>query len=388
MTFLALFSLAAWVWLALFRGGFWRADQRLGDRTAPVPARWPSVVAVVPARDEAATIGDVIAAHMAAAYPGDFAVILVDDNSNDGTGDIARAAADGSDRLRIIDGAPLPHGWTGKLWAVHQGLTAATARGRPDYILLTDADIVLAPDTLTRLVAKAEAEGLSLASLMARLDARGLWGGLLVPAFVFFFQKLYPFPLSNDPNETSAAAAGGCMLVRAADLGAAGGAAAIHDQLIDDCALARAVKDLTPATRTWIGLADDEATSLRDNRSLSSIWTMVARTAYAQLGFSPFMLALAIIGMGLIYLAPPLIALGYAAHEDGLAAGLALIAWAIMARLYYPTLKLYGGEAWQAAALPLAGALYAAMTVDSAIRHWRGRGGQWKGRHYDLSKTS
>ncbi len=386
MTLLALISLAAWIWLALFRGGFWRADQRLSD--SPAPEVWPHVTAIIPARDEAATIASVIGAHMAADYPGRFEVVLVDDNSGDGTAALAQAAAGDSKRLSVVSGAALARGWTGKLWAVHQGLTAAAEGGAPKYFLLTDADIVPAPDTLRRLVAKAEAENLSLVSLMARLDARGFWGGLLIPAFIFFFQKLYPFPLSNDPNENIAAAAGGCMLVRAADLNAAGGVAAISDRLIDDCALARNIKDLTPATRTWIGLADEEATSLRDNRSLSSVWNMVARTAYAQLGFSPLMLALSVAGMGAIYLAPPLIALGFAAHGDALAAGLALIGWGIMARLYYPTLKRYGGEPWQAAALPVAAALYAAMTVHSAVRSWRGRGGQWKGRHYDLSKTS
>ena len=385
MTILAFCAFAAWVYLALLRGGFWRADQRL--EAAPTPETWSSVAAVIPARNEAASVGAVVAAHLAADYQGDYRVVLVDDNSDDGTAETARGAAQGSDRLAVISGAPLPDGWTGKLWAVHQGIEEASA-AEPKYYLLTDADIVLAPDTLARLVAKADAESLSLASLMARLDARGVWGGLLVPAFVFFFQKLYPFPLSNDPNQNIAAAAGGCMLVRAADFHAAGGVAAICDRLIDDCALARSIKDLTPATRTWIGLANNEATSLRDNRSFSSIWNMVARTAYAQLGFSPLMLAGAVFGMALIYLTPPVIALSFAVHQNLLATVFALFAWGIMARLYWPTLKLYGGEPWQAATLPAAAVLYTAMTVHSAIRHRRGRGGQWKGRHYGLSKNS
>lgn len=388
MSLIAALALAVWCFLAFFRGGFWRADQRLGATANAEITDWPSVTAVIPARDEAEAIGPVIAAHMAADYRGDFNVILIDDQSNDGTADIAQAAADGSDRLTVIAGAALPRAWSGKLWAVEQGIQAALASNPPDYFLLTDADIVLAPDTLSRLAAKAEAESLSLVSLMARLDARGFWGGLLIPAFVFFFQKLYPFALANDPNENIAAAAGGCMLVRASDLNAAGGIAAIRNQLIDDCALARNIKDLSPATRIWVGLADAEAVSRRDNRSLSSVWTMVARTAFTQLGFSPLMLAFAITGMALIYLAPPFIAIFVSAQGDWLAAGLALIAWGVMARLYYPTLKLYGGEPWQAAMLPIAAAFYAAMTIDSARRHWRGRGGKWKGRYYDLSKTS
>lgn len=385
MTTLAFCALAAWIYLAFLRGGFWRADQRLGD--APAPESWPSVAAIIPARNEAASIGAVIAAHLDADYQGHLRVVLVDDNSDDGTAETARAAAQGSDRLAVINGAPLPDGWSGKLWAVHQGIEDAS-KSEPEYYLLTDADIVLASDTLSRLVAKAEAQSLCLVSLMARLDARGVWGGLLIPAFVFFFQKLYPFPLSNDPHENVAAAAGGCMLIRAADFHAAGGVASIRDRLIDDCALARNIKDLTPATRTWIGLADDEVTSLRDNRSLSSIWNMVARTGYAQLGFSLLMLAGAVFGMALIYLAPPLVALSFAAHQNFLATIFALFAWGIMARLYWPTLKLYSGEPWQAATLPVAAALYTAMTIHSAIRSWQGRGGQWKGRHYDLSRNS
>ena len=388
MTFIAAFSLAVWCCLAFFRGGFWRADQRLDAAPNAALSTWPTVAAIIPARDEAASIAAIVAAHIASDYRGDFTITLVDDQSSDGTADIARAAANGSDRLSVINGAALPTGWSGKLWAVEQGVRAAMADNAPDYFLLTDADIVFAPDTLSRLAAKAETGTYSLVSLMARLDARGLWGGLLIPAFVFFFQKLYPLARANDPDDNVAAAAGGCMRVRASDLIAAGGVAAFRDQLIDDCALARNIKDLTPATKIWIGLAADEVVSQRDNRSLSSVWTMVARTAFTQLGFSPLMLVFAVAGMALIYLAPPLIALGVAAHGDWLAAGLSLIAWGVMARLYYPTLKLYGGEPWQAATLPAAAAFYTAMTIDSALRHWRGRGGQWKGRYYDLSKTS
>lgn len=389
MTLIAALSLLAWCVLAAFRGGFWRADQRLNGAPGAELAPWPSVAAIIPARNEAASVAAVVAAHMGADYRGAFNVILVDDQSSDATADIARAAAaDRPDRLTIIEGAPLPDGWSGKLWAVAQGVRAASADKAPAYFLLTDADIVFAPDTLSRLVAKAEAGSYSLVSLMARLDARGFWGGLLIPAFVFFFQKLYPFALANDPNDNVAAAAGGCMLVRASDLAAAGGIAAFRDQLIDDCALARTIKDLTPATRIWIGLADDEAVSQRDNRSLSSVWMMVARTAFTQLRLSPLMLVLSVMGMALLYLAPPIIAVSVGAHGNWFAAALALIAWGVMARLYYPTLKLYGGEPWQTALLPAAAALYAAMSVDSARQHWRGRGGQWKGRYYDLRKTS
>lgn len=382
----AIIAFCAWAYLAIFRGAFWRADQRLG--VAPSPALWPSIAAVIPARNEGATIEAVIGAHMNTDYAGDFSVFLVDDQSSDDTKNLAaKAALENPSRLTLIDGSPLPGGWSGKVWAMHQGLTAAKETA-PEYFLLTDADIQFAPETLARLVAKAEADDLSLVSLMARLDTRGLWGGLLIPAFIYFFQKLYPFPLSNDPNENVACAAGGCMLVRASALLNAGGVAAIRNDLIDDCALARRVKDLSPTTKTWIGLAGSEAVSLRDNRTLSSVWNMVARTAYAQLQYSPLLLAGSVLGMAVIYLGPPLLALGLVVHGNILATLIAIFAWAVMAFTYWPTLRHYGQQPWQAVTLPIAAILYSLMTVHSGFRHMGGRGGQWKGRHYDLGKTS
>lgn len=381
LLWIAFAALCAWVYLALMHGRYWRADQRLND--APAPARWPEIVAVIPARDEADSIGEVIAAHMKSDYAGKFSVILVDDQSADGTAEIAQRAAAHSDRdLHIVRSADLPAGWSGKLWAVRQGLEQAQEIApEAGYVLLTDADIVLARDTLSRLAAKAEAENLALASLMARLDSRG-WGALLIPAFVYFFQKLYPFPRVNDPDDNMAAAAGGVMLIKTGALEKAGGVEPIKNELIDDCALARRIKDLSPTTKIWLGLAHDEAVSLRDNRSLSSVWNMVARTAYAQLGYSPLLLAGTILGMAFLYLAAPLIFLTLSWHWSFNAAGFALAAWALMAFTYWPTVKLYDRPPWEAALLPLAGALYTGMTVSSALRHWRGAGGQWKGRTY------
>jgi hopene-associated glycosyltransferase HpnB len=371
----------AWIYLTLARGMFWRASERL--TAAPAPDSWPQVVAIIPARDEAETIGAVVRAHLACRYPGEYSVIVIDDLSTDGTTEAARAMAPNQSlhSLEILSGAPLPEGWSGKLWAVHQGLAHANA-SEADYFLLTDADIMLAPDTLTTLVSKAEHENLSLASLMARLDARGGWAQLLVPAFIYFFQKLYPFPQVNDPNENLAAAAGGCMLVRADALENAGGVESIKGALIDDCALAKRIKDLSPSTKIWLGLADDEAVSLRDNRSLSSLWNMVARSAYAQLAFSPILLIGTLAGMGLVYLAAPLIVLTLPWHGNLTAFLYASFAWAIMAYTYWPTLKLYHRPPWEAAFLPAAAGLYTMMTVASALRHWRGAGGQWKGRTY------
>lgn len=377
-------SLALWLYLLLGRGGYWRAGERLGP--SPEPAVWPEVVAVIPARNEAESIGAVIASHMASDYPGAFSVVLVDDNSEDGTGRLARAAAQGGPRrFDIVAGAPLKAGWTGKLWAQAQGIErAAEIAPGARYLLLTDADIVHASSTLRRLVAKAEAEDLALASLMARLDARGLWGGLLIPAFVYFFQMLYPFPLSNRPSSPVAAAAGGCMLVRRAALEEAGGVEAIRSALIDDCALARLLKraHMRAPRRIWIGLADEEVVSLRDNRKLSSVWSMVERTAFVQLDRSALKLAGTIAGMTLLYLVPPAGVLVFPAHRDITTFAFAAIAYALMTASYRPTSRLYGQSRWKTALLPLAGVLYALMTISSALRHWRGEGGRWKGRAY------
>ena len=399
LSLIALSALAAWMYLLSCRGGFWRADQRLDDDNAQPrgPENWPGIVAVIPARDEAGTISEVVRAHLSCDYPGRVSIILVDDGSMDGTADIARRAAEqarrdaaaGGRSFAVLTAPEKPDGWSGKLWAVHNGLAHAREIA-PDaaYVLLTDADIVAAPDTLRRVAAKAERERLALASLMARLDARAQWGGILIPAFIYFFQKLYPFARANDPNDDVAAAAGGFMLVRAEALEAIGGVEGLKGDLIDDCALARRIKDNAlimdgaQLSKIWLGLADGEAVSRRDNRSLGSVWNMVARTAYAQLGYSPLLLLGTVLGMGLIYLSPPLIALTYAWHGSLVAMALGLLSWGLMAYSYWPTLKLYGRQPWGAGLLPLAAALYTAMTVSSALRHWRGQGGRWKGRVY------
>ncbi|GJL92035.1 glycosyltransferase [Hyphococcus sp.] len=382
LTFIAFAAFIAWGWLTLLQGGFWRASERLND--APDPPVWPSIVAIIPARDEAETIGEVVRGHLAADYPGVLRVIVCDDGSADGTADIARAAASGREGVvDVISIDALPDGWTGKLWAVECGLEHAK-QVVPDakYVLLADADIALARDTLSRLVAKAEAENLALTSLMAKLDSRGPWASFLIPAFIYFFQKIYPFPRANNVDDNLAAAAGGCMLARRDAIDALGGMSVIKGALIDDCAFAKAIKDVTPSTKIWIGLASDEAISLRDNRELSSTWTMVARTAYAQLGFSPLLLAGAVAGMSLIYLAAPLIILTMFWHWNVAAVFYSLIAVSLMAYTYWPTLRLYDRAPWEALLLPTAAALYTAMTITSARQHWRGEGGRWKGRTY------
>ncbi|MCB2099681.1 MAG: glycosyltransferase [Rhodobacterales bacterium] len=373
----ALISLVVWIGMLLFHGRFWRADQVLDEDAAP--AAFPPVAVVIPARDEAPTIGRVVAALAGQDYAGPVHIVVVDDNSTDGTADAARAGA-GEGALTVVPGRPLEAGWTGKLWAVHQGLAAA-AEAMPDaaYVLLTDADILHDPGSLRRLVAKARADGLDLVSLMVRLRAESRWEKLLIPAFVFFFQKLYPFPRVNDPRSPVAAAAGGCMLARRAALDAAGGVAPIRDRVIDDCALARLLKARGPI---WLGLTD-RVVSLRAYESLGEIWSMVARTAYVQLRRSPLLLLGTVAAMAVLYLAPPVAALVGATVGDRITGFAGLAGWAAMAWAYRPTLRLYDEPALNGFLLPLAGVLYTAMTVDSARRHWAGRGAGWKGRHYD-----
>lgn len=369
-------SLAAWLYLTFFHGGYWRAGERLGEPAAP--GRWPRVAAVVPARDEAEVIADSVGSLLDQDYPGDLAVLAVDDGSVDGTAARAREAAAGHDcgaRLSVIRAADPPPGWVGKMWAVASGVAAAQSK-EPEYLLLTDADVVHSPRNLARLVAKAEAERLDLVSLMVRLNCRTFWERLLVPAFVYFFQKLYPFPRINDPASRTAGAAGGCMLVRARALAAAGGIEAIRGEVIDDCALGRLLKRRGPI---WLGLTESER-SVRAYDGLGEIWNMVARSAFTQLRYSAWRLLATVVGLGMIYLVPPVLVLGWPLHGSPAAALLGGGAWTLMALTYLPTLRLYRLSPLRSLALPVAGALYLGMTIDSAWRHRRGRGAIWKGR--------
>jgi hopene-associated glycosyltransferase HpnB len=379
LTLAAAAALAAWLYLVFFHGFFWRADQRLAAESKP-PERWPDVVAVIPARDEAPVIGGAVESLLRQDYPGDLRVVVVDDASSDGTADAARAGAaraSAASRLAIVAAPPpLPPGWSGKLWAVHNGIAAAPADRR--YVLLTDADIVHAPDALKRLVAKAEAEGLDLVSLMVKLHCESFAERLLIPAFVFFFQKLYPFPWVNDREIATAGAAGGCMLLRRAALDRAGGIAAVKDALIDDCALAAALKKSGPI---WLGLAE-QTKSVRRYPGIGDVWRMVARTAYTQLRHSPLLVLGTVLGMALLYLVPPLALVLCPFAGAWTAAAIGAAAFALMLYAYRPTWELYRGDDPALVLLPLAALLYTAMTVDSALRHLRGKGGAWKGRTY------
>ena len=381
-------SLAAWTLLLVGRAFFWWPAPRLKGEVSGAKPPPRSAVAVVPARDEAEILPRTLPTVLTQDYTGPFRVVLVDDRSEDGTASVARAAAQAAsaeDRLEVVDGGPLPAGWSGKVWAMHQGVEARSQADRPDFLWLTDADVAHEPWILGALIAKAEAEELDLVSVMATLRVESAWDRLLVPAFVYFFAKLYPFRFVGDPRRRNAGAAGGCILVRRSALDRAGGLAEIRSALIDDCALGRLIKRI--GGRIWLGFSGG-VRSVRSYGSLASVWEMVARSAYIQLGHSPLMLVGTILGMLFLYALPPLASLGgaVALAFDGTAAiPLAAVggaAWALMATTFVPLLRHHGVGWAVAPLLPVAGVLYTAMTVSSAWRHWRGRGGAWKGRTY------
>jgi hopene-associated glycosyltransferase HpnB len=369
-------ALLAWAWLTLARGMFWRTDVRLP--AAPTPRRtadhrWPSVAIVVPARDEGDILPGSLPTLVGQEYPGPVRVILVDDNSTDGTRALVRTRWPS---VTIVDPGEPPPGWAGKLWALRAGVARA---GEVDFLLFTDADIAHRPDSLTALVGAAEEHRLDLVSQMARLRVDAAWERLVVPAFVYFFALLYPFRWSNRPGARTAAAAGGCGLVRRSALERAGGIAEIRGAVIDDVALARVLK--RTGARTFLGLAD-RVDSIRPYPDLGTLWRMVSRSAYAQLRHSAALLAGTVVGLALVFLVPPVSIVVGAATGDVPAVLLGAAAWLLMAGTYAPMLRYYGQPRPAALALPFTATLYLAMTVDSAVQHYRGRGAAWKGRTY------
>ncbi|CAM5266580.1 Glycosyltransferase OS=Streptomyces tendae OX=1932 GN=GUR47_28515 PE=4 SV=1 [Streptomyces tendae] len=390
-TFVAALSLAVWLWLLLARGFFWRTDVRLPARTEP--AVWPTVCVVVPARDEAAVLPASLPSLLAQDYPGRAEVFLIDDGSTDGTGELACELARRHAGLPLTVASPgePPAGWTGKLWAVRHGIVLARARG-PEYLLLTDADIAHAPDSLRALVSAAGTGGFDVVSQMARLRVESLWERLVVPAFVYFFAQLYPFRwIGGDGRDgtrdkrtgkkgtRTAAAAGGCVLLRADAAERARIPDAIRHAVIDDVALARAVKGA--GGRVWLGLAE-RVDSVRPYPRLHDLWRMVSRSAYAQLRHQPLVLAATVLGLALVYLVPPAALVLGLATGQGATAVPGAAAWLVMAATYLPMLRYYRQPWWLAPLLPLTAFLYLLMTVDSAVQHYRGRGAAWKGRTY------
>ncbi|MFJ5226718.1 glycosyltransferase [Streptomyces sp. NPDC088400] len=425
IAWIAVGSLAAWGWLLLGRGFFWRTDQRLpalpthedrmyedhaheeferpgrrpreaDDRdrnrdpgsapdSNPVsdhddPVQWPSVALVVPARDEAAVLPESLPSLLTQVYPGEAEIFLVDDGSTDGTGALARelSAQYGGLPLTVTTpGEPEP-GWTGKLWALRHGMALARAHD-PEYLLLTDADIAHEPDSLRELVTAARTHRLDLVSQMARLRVTSGWERLVVPAFVYFFAQLYPFRWVNRPGARTAAAAGGCVLLRTEAAERARVPEAIHQAVIDDVSLARAVR--RGGGRIWLGLAE-RVDSVRPYPRLADLWRMVSRSAYAQLRHNPLLLLGTVAGLAVIYLAPPVALCVGVFGGDPAAGWLGFAAWAVMAGTYVPMLRYYRQSLWPALLLPFTATLYLLMTVDSAVRHYRGRGAAWKGRTY------
>jgi len=374
--FIATVSLAIWIYLAFARGWFWRLGEFDHDRieTSP-PTDWPRVVAVVPARNEAATIGRTAATLSRQDYPGEFAIVVVDDHSEDGTAEIARHAEEechAPERISIHSAAPLPAGWTGKLWALNEGVREV-AKKAPEFYWFTDADVAQAPETLRRLVTRAESGKLDLASLMVLLQVKSLPEQALIPAFLYFFLKLYPPRWIADSNARTAGAAGGCTLLRRSALERIGGLSAIRGEVIDDCALARAVKN--SGGRIWMGLTR-ASISLREYGSFSEIRDLIARTAFTQLGHSAFVLFGVLAGMSLTYVAPVIVLFAH----DSVARILGAAAWALMSLTFLPTVRFYRLSPLWAPLLPLAALFYSYATCVSATRYWQGRGGQWKGR--------
>jgi hopene-associated glycosyltransferase HpnB len=389
--FIAWFSLLIWAVLLVARGGFWRAHparaldaatlRAVGDGEVGRRGAWPALVAVVPARDEADVIGRAVGSLLEQDYPGAFHIIVVDDHSTDGTAAAAAAAARElhlQDRLTVLSAKPLPPGWSGKVWAQSQGIVALAELDLPaEFLLLTDADIHHPADAATQLVARAILEDRDLVSLMVRLRCDSPWEKALMPAFVFFFAKLYPFAWVNDVRKTTAGAAGGCMLVRRSALVEAGGLESIWQELIDDCSLAQRIKHRRGkghARPIRLDLAASSE-SLRPYDSWRDIWNMIARTAFTQLRYSPLLLAGTVVGMFLMYLVPPLFALAM-----GTRAWPAWAAWILMCFAYAPMLRYYRRSILWAPALPLVALFYVSATIGSALRYWTGKGGQWKTR--------
>ena len=382
---LTLVSLITWLFLLLFWGKFWRVNHQLETHKSVIEKPLPTVCVIVPARNEANVIPISLRSLLLQDYTGNFTIFLVDDQSSDGTANFAQGVAyalDKTDKLQIVSSASLPTGWTGKLWAMAQGVEKASEL-TPDYFLLTDADIQHDISNLRRLVAKAESQNLDLVSIMVRLRCQSFWEQLLIPAFVFFFQKLYPFSWVNNPIKTTAAAAGGCILIRRESLNRIGGLQIIRQALIDDCSLAKAVK--SNHGKIWLGLSTSTI-SLRPYNSLKTIWDMVARSAYTQLNYSPVLLVGSLLGMTLVYLLPSI----------GIILGVLLGNWQIvlvsfttyllMTFAYLPIIRFYKCSPIFAFSLPIIAFLYTLMTVDSAWCHWQGRGGEWKGRVYPWDK--
>jgi hopene-associated glycosyltransferase HpnB len=388
-------TLLIWTYLVFARGGFWRiyaakAPLQQGaalheSSSANDPVR---IAVIIPARNEADVVDCVVRSLLQQTGQNAIHIFLVDDGSTDSTAQVARAAAMAigqSKALTIVPGTPLPSGWSGKLWALEQGIELAR-QTNPDFFLFTDADIEHAPDSLSSLVAIARSGPYDLASFMVKLHCRSLAEKLLIPAFVYFFFKLYPPRWIANPRRNTAGAAGGCILIRPAALEKTGGLASIRQEVIDDCSLAARVKHA--GGRLWLG-ASATTRSIRPYGSFSEIGRMISRSAFSQLRHSTLLLLLSTIGMAATYLLPPaLVVGGYHAAPAALGAGTAAAAWLLMIVSYIPVLRLYRLSPLWTLALPVAAVFYMGATFHSAVKYWSGEGGQWKGRIQDPLETN
>jgi hopene-associated glycosyltransferase HpnB len=373
---LGIIALAIWLHLFFGRGWFWRIKKL--DANAYVgkaPMGWPRIVVLVPARNEAETIQAAVRSLVQQDYLGEFSVVVVDDHSDDATVALAQQAADqtrAGERLKVTSASALPEGWTGKLWALNEGV-ASGAADQPTYYWFTDADVSHAPDTLQRLVVRAERDGLDLASLMVLLQAKALPERALIPAFLYFFLMLYPPKWIADEELSTAGAAGGCILIRRKALERIGGLAAIRSEVIDDCALAKAVK--LSGGKVWLGLTRKSA-SLRAYGTFGEIRDLISRTAFTQLRYSTLILVGTLAGMLLTYVAPVILLFAH----DSTARMLGVVAWLLMTLSFLPTVRFYRLSILWAPLLPLIAVFYTYSTWLSAVRFWLGRGGLWKGR--------
>jgi hopene-associated glycosyltransferase HpnB len=373
---LVVLSLLIWIALTFFRGAFWQLRRFDADSGAQqAPSDWPRVLAIVPARNEAETITRSVESLLRQSYRGEYRLIVVDDHSEDGTAALAATATcltGAESRMSVISAATLPLGWTGKLWALQHGVESA-ASFAADYLWFTDADIVHAPDTLERLIARAEKQKLDLTSLMVLLQTKSFAECLLIPAFLYFFLKLYPPKWIADAKSKTAGAAGGCILLRREALQRIGGLQAIRAEVIDDCALARVVKQSGGAI--WMGVTR-KSVSLRSYEFFGEIRDLIARTAFTQLGYSSVILLGTLLGLLLTYLVPVV----FAFSTQPILWRISLAAWALMTISYLPTVRFYELSPLWAPALPAAAVFYTYATWLSAVRFWLGKGGQWKGR--------
>ena len=373
---IAALSLLIWLYLFLFNGHFWQIWIADADgRTVPPLGRWPSVTAIVPARNEAASIEEAVKSLARQDYPGDFSIVVVDDHSDDGTGDLARKTAEDSGSraaVEVLEAPQLLAGWTGKLWALQAGVDAAAMK-RVDFLWFTDADVVHGPETLTELVACAEREAYDLTSLMVLLQADTFAEKLVIPPFLYFFLMLYPPRRIANTEARTAGAAGGCMLLRSSALTRIGGLATIRGEVIDDCSLAGAVKN--SGGRIWMGLTRKSA-SLRRYVGFGELRDMIARTAFTQLNYSVLRLTGTLLGLLLTFVAPVVLALS----TNPKVWLPALLAWCLMSASFLPTAVFYRLSPIWSPFLPIAAVFYAYATFLSAVRYWLGRGGQWKGR--------